>query len=163
MGWMVWSGVLLACGGAAVAILAGPLRRLADEFQAERAREHFRRHREWLEADFLIALGRTAPTERLRWEVADWHDEVLWARDRQTRRLLALIGVRFDGPARDEPSATAPEIEPTCPRGDATAVFEYRGGSWHAEGKRIDEVRPAEAVRRNQRLVPVILHPRRLA
>ena len=34
----------------------------------------------------------------------------------------------------------------------ATALFEFRKGRWHVEGKRLDEVRPDEAIGRNQRL-----------
>ena len=92
--------------------------------------------------------ARSTPIERLRWEDAHWHDEVLWARDRQTRRLLALIGVHFDAdPFDDLPDSAARH---------ATALFEFRKGRWHAEGKRLDEIRPDEAVRRNQRFEPVV-------
>ena len=84
-----------------------------------------------------------------RWEDANWHDEVLWARDRQTRYFLALVCVHFDrGPLRPSLSRLA------------TAVFEYRKGRWYAEGKRLDEIRPDEAVGRNRRYEPVaIVHP----
>ena len=37
----------------------------------------------------------------------------------------------------------------------ATAVFEYRKGRWNAEGKRLDEIRPDQAVGRNRRYEPV--------
>ena len=90
MGWILgWTGVLAVCALAAGLILRGPVRHLTEDVHAERARELFRKRREWLEADFLDALGKTSPTERLRWEDAHWHAEILWARDRQTRRLLA--------------------------------------------------------------------------
>ena len=119
----------------------------------DHARELFRQQREWLEARFLTALGRrSTPIERLRWEDAHWHDEVLWARDRQTRRLLALIGVHFDA----DPFDDSPEPRPR----HATALFEFRKGRWIAEGKRLDEIRPDEAVLRHQRFEPVVLHLR---
>ena len=41
-------------------------------------------------------LGKLDPVEGIRWEDAHWHDEVLWARDRQSRTFLALVGVHFD-------------------------------------------------------------------
>jgi hypothetical protein len=153
MGGFLWGGVLLSCLVAAWLICRGPLRHLTEDVHAERARELFRQRREWLEADFLGAMGKTSPTERVRWEEAHWHDEVLWARDRKTRRLLALIGVHFNATQFDEfPDPNARQ---------ATALFEFRDGRWHAEGKRLDEVRPDEAVRRNQRFEAVFLHPRR--
>src|SRR3954452_10585161 len=153
MGGFLWGGVLLACLVAAWLICRGPLRQLTEDVHAERGRELFRRRREWLEADFLSAMGKTSPTERVRWEEAHWHDEILWARDRKTRRLLALIGVHF--------SATLFDDIPDPHTRHATALFEFRDGRWHAEGKRLDEVRPDEAVRRNQRFEAVNMHPRR--
>ena len=155
MGWVIWgtAGVLVVALGALWLVVRGPVRHFKEEFHAERARELFRQRREWLEADFLGALGRTSPTERVRWEEAHWHDEVLWARDRQTRKLLALIGVHFDSTLFDD----LPDVNTH----HATALFEFRGGRWHAEGKRLDEVRPDEVVRRNQRFEPVVMHPRR--
>jgi hypothetical protein len=154
MGWTYWAwavvpfGILAAC-----LILYRPVRHFTEEVHAERARELFRQHREWLEADFLCALGRSSPTERVRWEEAHWHDEILWARDRQTRKLLALIGVHFDTYLFDD--------LPDPGTHHATALFEFRGGRWYAEGKRLDEIRPDEVVRRNRRFEPVLMHPRR--
>src|SRR3954471_7741378 len=155
MGWIIGGGVLLACLVAAWLILRGPLRQLSEEVHAERARELFRQRREWLEADFLGAMNKTNPAERIRWEDAHWHDEVLWARDRQNRRLLALIGVHFGASLFDE--------LPDPNSRHATALFEDRKGRWFAEGKRLDEIRPDEAVRRNQRFEPVNMHPRRVS
>ena len=95
------------------------------------------------------------PAEGQRWEAAQWHDEVLWARDRQTRYLLALVCVHFDpGPFDEFPG-----------RRHATAVFEFRKGHWCVEGKSLDEMRPDEAVGRNQRFEAVVVtqpHPRRV-
>ncbi len=68
----------MSCLLTAWLVLRGPLRQLSEEVHAERARDLFRQRREWLEADFLRALGKTSPTERVRWEDARWHDEVLW-------------------------------------------------------------------------------------
>ena len=155
MSWIIWgwAGVLLISLFAGWRIFRGPLRQQIEEVHAERARELFRQRREWLEADFLGALAKTSPTERVRWEDAHWHDEILWARDRQTRRLLALIGVHFDSTLFDELS------DPKARH--ATALFEFRNGRWYAEGKRLDEIRPDEVVRRNQRFEAVDMHPRR--
>jgi hypothetical protein len=154
MGSLIWLVVLPACLVVAGIIVRRPLRQFAEEIHVDRARELFRQQREWLEARFLGALAKVDPAERLRWEEAHWHDEVLWARDRQTRGLLAMIGVHFDTNPFDDLAETAPR--------HSTALFEYRKGRWCAEGKRLDEIRPDEAVRRNQRFEPVIMHPRRV-
>ena len=153
MGMFIWGAVLPACVVSAWLIVRRPVRHLAEELHVDHARSIFRLQREWLEARFLTALGRIDPVERVRWEAAHWHDEVLWARDRQSRVLLALIGVHFDEPTFEEPGESTPR--------HATALFEYRKGRWCPDGKRLDEIRPDEAVLRNQRFEPVVTHLRR--
>lgn len=129
-------------------VLAWLLRRSARgvvrTVQVEQAREQFRLRREWLEASFLTALEKVEPDERERWEDAQWHGEVVWARDRHTGRLLALIGVDFDPSPFDDP-----------PHRHATVVFEYHRGRWRADGRRLDEVRPQDAFLRGGRFEPV--------
>jgi hypothetical protein len=153
MGTIIWGPLLVAGLGAGCLVLRRPVRHFLEELHSGPARAQFRQQREWLEARFLSALARVDPVERARWEDAHWHDEVLWARDRQTRVFLALIGVHFDGPAFDELGEPQPR--------HATALFEYRKGRWSADGKRLDEIRPDEAVLRNHRFEPVVTHPRR--
>ena len=152
-GWLIGCGLVSLVGLAGWLVALGPVRHVVESIRFDKARLQFRQQREWLEAKFLGALGKIDPIERLRWEEAHWHDEVLWARDRQTRRLLALIGVHFDSnPFEDLADSSSRH---------STALFEFRKGRWFAEGKRLDEIRPDEAVRRNQRFEPVVLHPRR--
>jgi hypothetical protein len=142
---LILAGMLPLCVAAAVwIVLRNPFRQVFQEMHIDHARDLFRAQREWLEARFLTALGRLDPAERLRWDDAHWHDEVVWARDRQTRRLLALIGVHFDAHPFDDPAEPAPR--------HATALFEYRKGRWIADGKRLDATRPDEAFLRHQRL-----------
>ena len=153
MSSIIWVGLIPACFLALWLILRRPARQFAEDMHVDHARDLFRQQRECLEAKFLAALGKVDPIERLRWEEAHWHDEVLWARDRQTRRLLALIGVHFDSNPFEDTSDSGSR--------HSTALFEFRKGRWFAEGKRLDEIRPDEAVRRNHRFEPVVLHPRR--
>ncbi len=138
MEWEIWGVLLPACMVASWVAVRKPLRRVAEEAEADRARPQFRRDREWLEARFLTALGRLDSPGRADWDSATWRDEVFWARDRRTRRFLALVEVRFP----DEPSDGAPRLHPR----HATALFEYRKRTWFADGKRIDATRPGEAL-----------------
>jgi hypothetical protein len=150
MGWLIWAGILPICLVAAGCILQRPLRLLLEDLHVDSARESFRQQREMLEARFVTALSRVDPAEGRKWDDAHWHDEVLWARDRQSRHFLALVCVHFDGnPFEQSPSGR-----------HATAVFEYRKDRWYAEGRRLDEIRPDEAVGRNRRFEPVtVIHP----
>jgi hypothetical protein len=147
MGWIIWGIVLPSCGLTAWLIVRKPLRQVLEELGFDQGRLQFRQQREWLEARFLTALGRLDPIERLRWEGAQWHDQVHWARDHETRRLTALVEVHFE-PGPFDPTSEAD--------GDhATALFEYRKGRWSADGKRLDATRPDEALLRLARFEPV--------
>jgi hypothetical protein len=155
MGLLIGAGILFTCGFAAWAILRRPILQMFEDVHVDHARVLFHQRREWLEARFVSALAQTDPADGQRWENAQWHDEVLWARDRRTRRLLALVCVQFEpGP-----------FDPIQTRRHATALFEYRKRRWHAEGRRLDETRPDQAVGRNQRFEAVVVtqpHPRRV-
>jgi hypothetical protein len=148
----IWVGFLPVCGVALWIGLRRPLRSFLEERDALKARELFRRQRESLEFRFLGALARTEPLERIRWEDAHWHDEVIWARDRQSRRLLALIGVQFDINPFD-----TDEDQPE----HATALFEYRAGHWHADGRHLDALQPSEAFLQHRSLEPISMPQRR--
>lgn len=150
---MYWTALIPVCMLGAWLVVRRPIRDAIEDLGVDRARDQFRLHREGLEARFLSALGRVDPIEKIRWDEAHWRDEVVWARDRRSRCLLALVGVTFDV----EPFGDYPEP----PARHSTALFEYRKGRWHAEGKRLDEIRPDEAFIRNQRFEPVVLPYRR--
>jgi|SRR5262245_27914025 hypothetical protein len=146
MSWLIWAWILPVCLAVALYLLHRPLRLFFEDLHVDQARESFHHQREWLEARFVTALSRIDPVEAARWDDAHWHDEVLWARDRQTRHFLALVCVEFEINPFDHPPARL-----------ATAVFEYHKGRWSAEGKRLDEIRPDEAVGRNRRYEPVVV------
>ncbi|CAN5911314.1 hypothetical protein BH23PLA1_BH23PLA1_31800 [soil metagenome] len=141
------------CLTLAYLILRRPFREFREEIGFDQAHELFRRQREHLEARFVAVLIRVDPLQGMRWEEACWHDEVVWARDRQTRRLLALIGVHFEVNPFDDDQ----------PAQHATAIFEYANikAGWTTEGRFLDETRPDEAVLLHHRLEPIVLHPRK--
>ena len=154
MGLIIWAGVIPTCLVAAWLIFRRPLRNFAEEIHVDHARDLFRQQREWLEAALPGGAGQ--------------------GRSDRGGPLgggpLARRGPLGQRPP--DPAAARPDlcpfrcrilsmIRPTQPR-HATALFEFRKGRWHAEGKRLDEVRPDEAVRRNQRFEPVVAHPRRV-
>ena len=143
--YLVAGMVLSTASAAAYLILRRPIREIFEEIGFEKARVRFRHQRERLEARFITALGRFDPEEQQRWDDAEWRDEVAWARDRKTRMLAALVGVRFDPPPFSD-----------LPPRDAAALFEYRDGSWFTDGLWFDSVRPDEAIALQRRLEPVL-------
>ena len=102
MGLLIGCGILSVCVFVAWMVLRRPLRQIVEDVHVDHARALFHQQREWLEARFISALGKFDPAEGQRWEAAQWHDEVLWAHDRQTRYLLALVCVHFDPGPFDE-------------------------------------------------------------
>lgn len=146
---MLWAALAPCCAAVGYLVIRRPLRDALQDMNLDRAREQFRLQREGLEARFVTALGRIEPIEKVRWDDAHWRDEVVWARDRRTRRVLALVGVTF------ESEGFGGYTEP--PARHATALFEYRKGRWHAEGRRIDEIRPHEAFIGNLRIEPIAI------
>lgn len=155
MRWIIIGLVLPASLAATWLIIRLSLRQVFEVMQADRAREQFRLRREWMEARFLGSLAKLDPQERLRWEDAHWHDEIVWARDRQNRRFLALVWVHFDpDPFEDRYAEHPPRL--------ATVVFEHHRGRWHADGKRLDEIRPDEAFLQHQRFEPILSPNRRV-
>ncbi len=154
MFWVLCVALIPLGSLAAWLVVRRPMRDAIHSLSIDHARDQFRLHREGLEARFLTALARVDPIEKLRWDEATWPSEVVWARDRRTRRLLALVGVTFEV----EPFG----IDAEPPVRHSTALFEFRKGKWHAEGKRLDEIRPDEAFIRNHLFEPVPLHERKV-
>ncbi len=145
MGLLIAAGILATCLLATWAILRRPVRQIVEDVLLEHARSLFHRNRERLEARFILALRRADPAEGERWENADWDDDVLWARDRQSHHVLALTCVEF------EPEPFETFVGPI----HSTAIFEFHDGHWCAQGRRLDEMRPDEAVDRFSRFETV--------
>ena len=93
-----------------------------------------------------------------------------WARPTRRGPAVGVGPVARRGPlgARPpDPPLAGPGLRPLRARAvrpaavprHATALFEFRKGRWHVEGKRLDEVRPDEAVGRNQRFEAVAISP----
>ena len=136
MGLLIAAGILSLCFLATWAVLRRPVRQIVEDVRVEHARTLFHRNRERLEARFVSTIERMDPDEVERFESAHWDDEVLWARDRHTHHLLALTGVEFE---------PAP-FELSFGHSHATAIFEFSNAQWCAGGKRVDEMRPEEAI-----------------
>ena len=60
---------------------------------AENARRTFRLKRELLEAKFFTLASSLGKPRGVRWLDCKWHDEVIFARDRQTGLITAFVGV----------------------------------------------------------------------
>jgi hypothetical protein len=92
-GHMYWLWLGLAAAGSLLVVLLLEALRRRYKGALVRARSGFLQQREHLEADFFHAASRSGRPRGLRWINCDWESNVLFARDRQTRQMIALVGV----------------------------------------------------------------------
>jgi hypothetical protein len=101
----------------------------------EHARKQFHLRREWLEAHFLTLASQSGSPRGLQWVDCDFDDAVSFARDRNTGRLRALVGVTISfeavvgGGMEDNPNVSNLRA--------ATAIFYLDGESWSTTGRAI--------------------------
>ena len=113
------------------------------------ARQRFRENRDQLHADFLTVARNGGKPRGLVWKALDWTvggvlPEATLARDRRTGEILALVPVTIQFEA-----VVGSDMEGLPAVGNlrnASAVFFYRGGTWHATGRALFNLNPDEAV-----------------
>lgn len=122
-----------------------PWRRWGKKAQFRRAQALFQLQREHLEAHFLPAAAATGKPRGLRWLNCDWENDVVYARERQTGLLLALVGVivRFEAVEGGDMEG----LPAVANLRNASAVFFFHKGRWHTGGKAVFNLNPDEAVR----------------
>ena len=127
-----------------------PFRAFSREVQLERARELFLLQRERLEMHFIKAAVATGKPRGLRWKDCEWESEVVFARDRQTAQLAALVSITIQFEA--VPGSDMEGLPAVGNLRNASAVFFFQRGHWHTVGKAIFNMNPDEAVNhfRNQ-------------
>lgn len=142
----VWQVALLAVGLALLVATwaAVVLRRKLNLRRFQRARKEFHRHREHLEARFLILAGASGKPRGLRWSECDFDDDVAYARDRRSGELSAFVAATIAFEAI--PGGPMEDVEAVGNLRAATAVFVYRRGVWETEGKAVFNLNPAEAI-----------------
>ena len=112
----------------------------------EHARKQFHLRREWLEAHFLTLAGQSGSPRGLQWVDCDFEDEVSFARDRNTGRLRALVGVTISfeaivgGGMEDNPNVSNLRA--------ATAIFHLDGEAWSTTGRALFNLNPEQAIER---------------
>ncbi len=134
--------------GVALALAAGWLWRRwrAVQLQAQRqlARLQFADERAELEAMFLKAAAATGKPRGLNWENCQFGDDHVFAVDRVTGELFAMVGATISFTAI--PGGDMEDVEAVSNLRYATAVFVYRRGSWHSNGQAMFNLEPAQAV-----------------
>jgi len=118
------------------------------------ARQTFATRREWLEARFFTLASCSGKPRGLAWVDCDFERDVAWARDRETKQLLALVGltVRFEaipgGGMENNPNVGNLRA--------ATAVFRFVESDWQTDGRTLFNLSPAQALEHFQHELEVV-------
>ena len=122
-----------------------PVRQARAAERLARARRDFHRQREPLEAKFIERAAASGKPRGLRWLDVDFDDDVVYARDRRSRRLKALVAieVRFEAVV----GGGMEEVEAVSNVRAATAEFLYDGSRWNTEGRVYFNLLPSATVK----------------
>jgi hypothetical protein len=144
MSWY-WLWVLIPVAALVVVLLVWkPLRLFGHEIQVERAQELFRLQRERLEEYFFRAAVASGKPRGLRWKHCEWEPTALFARERSTRQLAALVGVTIQFEAVE--GGDMEGVAAVSNLRNASAVFFFHRGEWHTVGKALFNLNPDEAL-----------------
>src|SRR5436309_2138027 len=113
----------------------GWLRRLFGraEVSVPQARQQFAAHRRDLERRFFESAAASGKPRGLRWKACEWSSEVEFAREKQTGRLAALVGITLAFEAI--PGSDMEDLPAVGNLRNASAVFFYHQRAWHTTGK----------------------------
>lgn len=129
---------------AGLLFIVPPVRESRRRAQQAKLQKDFRFQRERLEALFVEQVMKSGKPRGLRWREPDFHNPVVFARDRKTSHLMAFVGltVSFEaiegGGMEDVPAVDNLRA--------ATALFRHDGQHWQTDGRVLFNLEPAEAV-----------------
>ncbi len=136
---------IAAAAGVATAIALRPLRIARQTEKIARAQRDFHRQREPLEAKFIERAAATGKPRGLRWAEVDFADEVVYARDRRSGHLKALVAVEVQFEAIE--GGGMEHVENVALSKAATAEFLHDGTRWITEGQIYFNLAPSATVK----------------
>jgi hypothetical protein len=134
-----------ALAGVATAIAIRPVRLARQAERLARAQRDFHRQREPLEARFIDRAAARGKPRGLRWVEVDFDDDVVYARDRRTRQLKALVAIEVSFEAVT--GGGMEDVENVAKAKAATAEFLHDGVRWTTEGKVYFNLAPSATVK----------------
>jgi hypothetical protein len=141
-----WLIIVCAVLGAGIALVAIARQRRAVNAASRRnaAMSAFAAQLPDLGPAFLAAAAATGKPRGLRWEACRLDGEPVFAVDRTSGELFALVGATVSFSAI--PGGGMEEVEAVGNLRAATAVFVHRGGQWSTDGRVVFNLGPAEAL-----------------
>lgn len=143
--WVVVTVGLAGLSALIVAIILRPIRLARESERLARAQRDFHRQREQLEAKFIDKAAASGKPRGLRWTNVSFEDAVVYARDRRTGLLKALVAVDVSFEAIAGGGMEA--VEAVSNVRAATAEFLFDGGRWRTEGRVYFNLQPTATVK----------------
>ena len=143
--WFVCTLAVAALAGVATALALRPVRLARAAERLSRAQRDFHRQREQLEAKFFDRAAASGKPRGLRWSDIRFDDDVLYARERRTGILKALVAVEVSFEAIE--GGGMEEVEAVSRVRAATAEFLYDDGRWVTDGRVYFNLLPSATVK----------------
>lgn len=132
--------------GFLTALVLRPIRAARQAERLSRAQRDFHRQREQLEAKFIERASASGKPRGLRWTDVLFDDDVVYARDRHTGRLKALVAIEVGFEAIE--GGGMEEVEAVSNIRAATAEFLHEpSGRWKTEGRVYFNLAPSATVK----------------
>jgi len=136
---------IAAVAGAAAMIAMRPLRAARQAERLARSQRDFHRQREQLEAKFIERASQTGKPRGLRWTDVAFDDDVVYARDRKSGGLKALVAIEVSFEAIE--GGGMEHVEAVSNVRAATAEFLYDGTRWKTDGRVYFNLAPTATVK----------------
>ena len=112
--------------------------------------------RDALQREFITAAAATGKPRGLSWKQCDLHEGQLFAVDRTSGELFALVGttISFEAIAGGDME----DVEAVGNLRYATAIFAHRQGRWTTDGRVVFNLEPAQTLERYQESLQPLSH-----
>ena len=134
-----------ALAGIATALALRPIRLARQAERLARSQRDFHRQREQLEAKFIERAAISGKPRGLRWTDVTFDDDVVYARDRRTGSLKALVAIEVCFEAIE--GGGMEEVEAVSNVRAATAEFLLDGSRWRTDGRVYFNLAPSATVK----------------
>ena len=138
--------ILVALLAALATVIAlRPIRAARQAERLSRCQRDFHRQREQLEAKFIDRAAASGKPRGLRWTDVSFDDDVVYARDRRSGCLKALVAIEVSFEALE--GGGMEEVEAVSNVRAATAEFLYEQGRWKTDGRVYFNLAPSATVK----------------
>jgi hypothetical protein len=134
-----------ALAGIAMTLALRPIRLARQAERLARSQRDFHRQREQLEAKFIAQAAISGKPRGLRWTDVSFDDDVVYARDRHTGSLKALVAIEVCFEAIE--GGGMEEVEAVSNVRAATAEFLLDGNRWRTDGRVYFNLAPSATVK----------------